>query len=52
MANQIVDERNKKEFFCIEDFQNRGKVNVSTMDKLRSLGVFNNMPESAQLSLF
>ena len=52
VANQIVEERKKKEFFCVEDFQNRGKVNVSTMEKLRSLGVFEGMPESAQLSLF
>lgn len=52
VANQIVEERNKKPFFCIEDFQNRGKVNTSTMDKLRSLNVFSGMPESAQLSLF
>jgi len=52
VANQIVEERNKKAYYCIEDFQNRGKVNVSTMDKLRSLGVFEGMPESAQLSLF
>ncbi|MBQ8901913.1 MAG: PolC-type DNA polymerase III [Bacilli bacterium] len=52
VANQIVDERNKKSYYCIEDFQNRGKVNASTMDKLRNLGVFNGMPESAQLSLF
>ena len=52
VGKQIVEERNKKEFFCVEDFQTRGKVNTSTMDKLRSLGVFKNMPESAQLSLF
>ena len=52
VATQIVEERNKKEFFCVEDFQARGKVNVSTMEKLRSLGVFEGMPESAQLSLF
>ncbi|MBR5503652.1 MAG: PolC-type DNA polymerase III, partial [Methanobrevibacter sp.] len=52
VANQIVEERKKKEFYCIEDFQNRGKVNVSAMEKLRNLGVFEGMPESAQLSLF
>ena len=52
VANQIVEERDKKEFYCIEDFQIRGKVNTSTMDKLRNLGVFEGMPESAQLSLF
>ena len=42
----------KKEFFSIEDFQNRGKVNTSTIDKLRSLDIFEGMPESSQLSLF
>jgi len=52
VANQIVEERNKKPYYCIEDFQNRGKVNASTMEKLKNLGVFNGMPESAQLSLF
>ncbi len=52
VAKQIVDERKKKEYFCIEDFQARGKVNITSMEKLRNLGVFNNMPESAQLSLF
>jgi len=52
VANQIVEERCKKPFYCIEDFQNRGKVNASTMEKLKNLGVFNGMPESAQLSLF
>ena len=52
VANQIVEERNKKPFFCVEDFQNRGKVNTTTMEKLRALNVFENMPESAQLSLF
>jgi len=52
VANQIVEERTKKAYYCIEDFQNRGKVNASTMEKLRNLGVFEGMPESAQLSLF
>lgn len=52
VANHIVEEREIKPYFCVEDFQNRGKVNVSTMEKLRNLGVFNGMPESAQLSLF
>ncbi len=52
VANQIVEERNKKEYYCIEDFQARGKVNQTTIDKLKALGVFDGMPESAQLSLF
>ena len=52
VANQIVEERNKKDFYCIEDFQERGKVNVTTMEKLKNLNVFEGMTESAQLSLF
>lgn len=51
-AFKIEEERDKKEFFCIEDFAGRGKVNKSTVDKLRELHVFDGMPESAQLSLF
>ena len=52
VAFKIVEERNKKDFYSIEDFQNRGKVNSSTIDKLRSLDIFEGMPESSQLSLF
>ena len=52
VANKIVEERNKKPFYCVEDFQNRGKVNQTTVNALRELGVFKGMPESAQLSLF
>ena len=52
VAFKIVEERNKKEFYSIEDFQNRGKVNSSTIDRLRSLNIFEGMPESSQLSLF
>ncbi len=52
VANKIIEERNKKPFYCIEDFATRGKVNKTTMDKLRELGLFDGMPESAQMSLF
>lgn len=52
VAKQIVEARDEKPFFCIEDFQDRGKVNTTTMEKLRNLGCFKGMPESAQLSLF
>lgn len=52
VAYKIIEERNKKSFFSIEDFQNRGKVNSTTLDKLRSLNIFEGMPESSQLSLF
>ena len=49
---QIEKEREIKEFFCVDDFADRGKVNKTTIEKLRDLGVFEGMPESAQLSLF
>lgn len=52
VANKIVEEREKKPFYCIEDFAERGKVNQTTVNALRELGVFAGMPESAQLSLF
>lgn len=52
VAYKIEEERDKKEFFCIEDFASRGKVNKTTVDKLKELGIFEGMPESAQLSLF
>ncbi len=52
VANKIVEEREKKPFYCIEDFANRGKVNKTTVDALKELGIFEGLPESAQLSLF
>ena len=52
VANKIIEEREKKPFYCVEDFQNRGKVNQTAINALRELGVFEGMPESAQLSLF
>ncbi len=52
VANKIIEERNKKPFYCIEDFATRGKVNQTTVDKLKELGIFKDLPESAQMSLF
>ena len=52
VAAKIIEERNNKPFYSIEDFQLRGHVNGTTVDKLRSLGVFGNLPETSQLSLF
>lgn len=52
VANKIIEERNQKAFYSVEDFQNRGKVNATTIEKLRSLGLFEGMPETSQLSLF
>ena len=52
VAAKIIEERNNKPFYSIEDFSLRGHVNGTTVDKLRSLGVFGSLPETSQLSLF
>jgi len=52
VAAKIIEERNVKPFYSVEDFQQRGHVNATTVDKLRTLGVFGNLPETSQLSLF
>ncbi len=52
VAAKIIEERNQKQFYSIEDFQMRGKVNQTTIEKMRSLNIFGNMPETSQLSLF
>ena len=52
VAKQIIKERNIKPFYSIEDFASRGKVNQTTVDKMRLMGVFDGMPETSQLSLF
>ena len=52
VANKIIEERTQKPFYSVEDFQNRGKVNQTTIERLRGLGIFDGMPESSQLSLF
>lgn len=52
VAQKIVEERETKPFYSVEDFQTRGKVNATTVEKLRALGLFEGMPETSQLSLF
>ena len=52
VANNIVDEREKKPFISIEEFQIRCKVSGTLIDKMRLMGIFEGMPETSQLSLF
>ena len=52
VATKIMEERQLKQFYSIEDFSNRGKVNQSTIEKMRSMGIFKGLPETSQLSLF
>ena len=50
-AKKIVEERNDRPFVSIEDLQIRGKVSAALIDKMRGLGVLDQLPESSQLSL-
>ena len=52
VANAICEERIKGNFISIEDVQTRAKVNSTTIEKMRTLHIFDGMPESNQLSLF
>jgi DNA polymerase III epsilon subunit family exonuclease len=52
VAKTIVSEREKGKYVSIEDLQYRGKVNQTTIEKMRALGILNDIPESSQLSLF
>ena len=52
VAKNIEEEAKKKPFVSIEDFQIRCKVSQTLIDKMRGMGIFDNMPESSQLSLF
>jgi len=52
VAKNIVEEREKSEFLSIEDVQRRAKVSGTLIDKLKSMGIFDGMEESNQMSLF
>jgi len=52
VAKNIEEEAKIKPFLSIEDFQNRCKVSTTLIDKMKAMGLFDNMPESSQLSLF
>ena len=52
VAKNIESEATKHPFISIEDFQNRCKVSTTLVDKMKLMGIFNDMPETSQLSLF
>ncbi len=52
VADAIVKARKGGPFISIEDLRERGKVNTSSLEKLKELGCLDNMSESNQLSLF
>ena len=52
VAKNIESEAQKRPFISIEDFQNRCKVSQTLIDKMRNMGILNDMEESNHLSLF
>ena len=52
VAMNIEKEAAKAPFISIEDFQTRCKVSQTLIDKMTGMGIFKDMPESSQLSLF
>ena len=52
VAKKIVEEREKQPFISIEDVQKRGKVSKTLIDKMVTMEILKDLPESNQLSLF
>ena len=52
VADAIVKARKDGPFLSVEDLRERGKINTTSLDKLKALGCLNDMNESNQLSLF
>ena len=52
VAQNIVIERDKKEFISIEDFQKRCKISQTLIDKMKAMGILKDLPESSQMTLF
>ena len=52
VAKNIVKEREKGKFISIEDVQKRAKVSQTLIDKMKDMNIFQDLPDSNQLSLF
>ena len=52
VAQNIVAERENKEFLSIEDLQKRAKISQTLIDKMRVMGILKELPESSQMTLF
>ena len=52
VAKNIVAEREKGKFISIEDVQKRAKVSQTLIDKMKDMGILNDLPDSNQLTLF
>lgn len=51
-AQSIVDARRERAFDTIEDFSQRTQVSRTLIEEMKALGIFQDMPETDQLSLF
>ena len=51
LATKIVEERNNRPFDSIQDFETRCHVPATISTKLRDLGAYEGLPESAQMTL-
>ena len=52
VAMAIVKEREKRPFISINDLQKRAKVSKTLIDRMMTMGILDDLPESNQLSLF
>lgn len=52
VAKNLVKERKIKPFLSIEEVQTRGKVSSTLIDRMKQMDIFNDLPDSNQLSLF
>ena len=52
VAKNIENEAKKHPFISIEDFQTRCKVSSTLIEKMKNMGIFEDMPETSQLTLF
>ncbi len=52
VATNIVEEREKNPFISIDDLQKRGKLSSTLIDKMRLMGILDDLPESSQMTLF
>ncbi len=52
VAKNIVSERDKGKFLSIEDVQKRAKISQTLIDKMKEMGILNDLPDSNQLTLF
>lgn len=51
-ARRLKEVLDKKEYVSIEDIQSQSGLNKTVMEKLLDMGVFENLPQSAQMSFF